>query len=111
MNEDLSKNDISLIDQYKKSHTFLFLVISSDMIEHEVYSSKQPLRYINVADLNAKDESHRNVNYMLLDTAGVIRQYYEGTDNETLTSIVEDIAIVLPRKMTPDIEIKKNTNQ
>jgi hypothetical protein len=44
---------------------------------------------------------------MLYDTGGVIRQYYEGLDHNTITNIVEDIAVVLPRKVTPDIETKK----
>jgi hypothetical protein len=107
LNEDLSKDDMSMIDQYRKSKTFLFLVLSEEPIIHEEFSSKQPLRYITSSNLNANTEKLRSANYVLLDTAGVIRQFYNGTDNKTLTSIVEDVAIVLPRKITPDIEMKK----
>lgn len=111
LNEDLEKDDLALIDQFKKSRTFLFLVLSDHLITHEEFSSKQPLRYINASTIKTKDNQFRNANYMLIDTGGIIRQYYEGTDRETLTSIVEDIAVVLPRKITPDIEMKKPRKQ
>lgn len=111
INEDLSKNDITLIDQFKKSRTFLFLVLSDHLITHEEFSSKQPLRYINASSIKTSNEQFKNANYMLLDTAGVVRQYYSGTDKETLTKIVEDIAVILPRKITPDIEMKKPQQQ
>jgi hypothetical protein len=111
LNEDLSKNDIALIDQFKKSRTFLFLVLSDHLITHEDFSSKQPLRYINASNINTNNNQFRNANYMLIDTGGVVRQLYKGTDKETLTKIVEDIAVVLPRKITPDIEMKKPQKQ
>lgn len=107
VNEDLSKDDLALIDQFRKSYTFLFLVMTEDPAAREDYSSKQPLRYMIPSTMTPSDDRLKNASYLLLDTASVIRQYYTGTDHETLTQIVEDIAVVLPRHVTPDIEMKK----
>ena len=107
VNQDLNKDDIALIDQFRKSYTFLFLVMTKDPKAREDYSSKQPLRYLIPSTMTPSDERLRDAKYILLDTASVIRQYYNGDDHETLTQIVEDIAVVLPRHVTPDIEMKK----
>jgi len=107
VNEDLSKDDIDLIDQFKQSYTFLFLVMTEDPKAREDYSSKQPLRYLIPSTMTPSDTRYKDASYMLLDTSMTIRQFYTGTDHETLTQIVEDIAVVLPRHVTPDIEMKK----
>ena len=107
LNKDLSQDDLSLIDQFKNSQTFLFLVLSDHEITPRDYDPKQTLKYIYATSVQAKNENIRNANYMLYDTGGVIRQFYEGLDHNTITKIVEDIAVVLPRKVTPDIETKK----
>lgn len=107
LNEDLGQDDLSLIDQFKNSQTFRFLVLSDHAITPRDYGPKQTLKYIYATPIQANNETFRNANYILCDTGGIIRQYYEGFDHNTITKIVEDIAVVLPRKVTPDIETKK----
>ena len=46
------------------------------------------------------------MDYVLIDTFMNIRQTYSGHDKETMTKIVEDIALMLPHRKAKDIRMK-----
>lgn len=78
--------DKDLIDQFEDAYTFQYLTSS----QLEVMSGLMPIDY----------------DYILIDTSGDVRQVYKGIDRTTLTSIVEDIALVLPHRRPKDIKMK-----
>ena len=49
--------------------------------------------------------------YLLIDTVGEVRQMYKGINEEILTTIVEDIALILPHRKSKDIKMKNQKNK
>lgn len=112
LNSDIDKDDIALIDQFRKTHTFMFIVMINRNSRLETsFSSKYPIRYIKADNLVPKNFELNNAQYMLVDTAGYIRNYYLWDNDEKMTSIVEDLAVVLPKRPTPDISTEKQNIQ
>lgn len=52
----------------------------------------------------------KGMDYVLIDTSLNIRQTYKGEDKETITRIVEDIALLLPHRKSRDIKMKPQVN-
>jgi len=106
-NGNLTDLDKSLIKQFQNSHTFQFLVISDGVPKPEYLSSKSVQRYFDPENQNAKHDYLQAADYLLVDTLGYIRQYYEGKDKSTLNYLVEDVALILPKVQTRDILMKR----
>ena len=81
--------DRDLIDQFKDAFTFQYL--NSQKVQ------------LSPLDLN--------YDYILIDTMGQVRQVYKGMDKLTVTTIVEDIALVLPKQKPVDIKMKKKEGE
>lgn len=106
----LNERENDLIDQYRKSYTFQWVTFVADSSQVDPVSSKNPRKYF-VGKLPETDIAIlRGVDYLLVDTAINIRQTYTGRTDETLSKLIEDIAIVLPRKKEKDISMKKSRN-
>ena len=86
-----SELEKDLVEQFKDAYTFQYLKSS----ELQVMSSPMQIDY----------------DYILIDTSGDVRQVYSGLDKATLTSIVEDIALVLPHRRPKDIKMKNKDVQ
>ena len=43
---------------------------------------------------------------MIVDTTGMIRQFYKDDSEKSLGTMIEDLAVILPRKKAKDIVIK-----
>lgn len=108
--DDLTALDQSMIDQFKSAHTFQFLVMSKTVDQPNEWSSKDVERYYKPESMSTKIEKYAKSNYVIVDTAGFIRQYYKGNSRNVLTSIIEDMAVILPRKKEKDIVMKKKNN-
>ena len=89
MKQNESQLDKDLIDQFKDAYTFQYLTSG------QVQLSPMQLDY----------------DYLLIDTLGQVRQVYKGMDKETVTTIVEDIALVLPHRKPKDIKMKKQKEE
>jgi len=86
-----SKLDKDLVDQFKDAYTFQAIYLGTDQ-------QLQPADQI----VNGQ------FNYLLIDTSGQVRQTYIGTDQEVMTRVVEDIALILPQRKPKDIRMKNN---
>lgn len=104
---DLSADDKAIIDQFENAYTFQFLSLSkTDSLDNN-WVSKSRARFYKPQSRNSNIEGLDNWNYMIVDTSGYIRQFYKGTDKQVMSLLVEDIAVVLPRKKPKDIGIRK----
>lgn len=104
LNSDLDKEDIKLVDQFRKTHTFMFFVMLNRNSRLETsYSSKYPIRYIKSSNMVPKNFEYNNAKYMLVDTSGHIRRVYQWTEEDKMKNIVEDLAVLLPKRPSPDI--------
>lgn len=108
--EDLTELDQTMIDQFRNAHTFQFVLMSKTVDQPNEWSSKSVERYYKPQSMATKLDKYANSNYVIVDTAGFIRQYYKGDSKATLTSIIEDMAVILPRKKEKDIKMKNNKN-
>jgi len=106
-NGELTELDKALIAQFQNSHTFQFLVMSDGVATPEHLSSKDVRRYFDPQNQKAKHEYLANADYLLVDTMGYIRQYYQGKEKESLNYLVEDVALILPKTKTRDILMKR----
>lgn len=90
MKKDYASRDLDVIEQFKDAYTF------QSLLKTDLPSSVQALY--------AED-------YLLIDTAMVVRQVYQGTGEKVITRIVEDIALMVPHKKEKDIKMRsKNEN-
>jgi len=104
LNSDITKRDNELIKQFKNTHTFMFFVLTGTNSKlKDNFSSKVPLRYIQASNTSPKNFEYNNAQYMIVDTAGYIRNFYEWSDDDKMVDIVEDLAVILPKRKTPDI--------
>lgn len=108
--EDITDIDQSMIDQFRNAHTFQYLLMSKTVEQPNEWSSKSVERYFKPENMSTKLEKYANSNYVVVDTAGFIRKYYTGDSRDVLTSIIEDMAVILPRKKEKDIVMKKKNN-
>ena len=81
--------DEKLIDQFKDAFTF---------------------QYMTGADMQFSPAQF-DYDYLLIDTVGEVRQMYKGINEEILTTIVEDIALILPHRKSKDIKMKNQKNK
>lgn len=105
--EKLNDNDKAIIDQFNKAHTFKFVSLSKTDGNNNSWTSKSAVRYFKPSTTEPVLSELKGMNYVLVDTAGYIRQYYKGSRKQDLARLVEDIAVILPRKKPKDIVLKK----
>lgn len=82
--------DLDLVDQFKDAYTF-----------HAEFLSPEELNSI-------AEQMQGNFDYILIDTAGQVRQMYTGMDTSVMTRVVEDVALILPQRKPIDIKMKNN---
>jgi len=70
-------------------------------------SSKEVKKYFDPEQQQVSHDYLKGADYLLVDTTGFIRQYYQGTDKEALNFLVEDVALILPKTKTRDILMKR----
>ena len=104
---DLTPLDSALIDQFKNAYTFQFIDLTRTNEQGKGWSSKSSVRQYKPANVRPKQAELADINYMIVDTSGYIRQFYKGDDKQIINLLVEDVAVVLPRKREKDIAIKK----
>lgn len=102
--EDL---DEALIDQFEDAYTFQYISFEKTVDNTKSWSSKSAVRFYQPESSNARFDRLKNVNYAIVDTTGYVRQYYEGSGKQVMNTMVEDIAVILPRKKEKDIAIRK----
>lgn len=110
INNDMDKNDMALVEQFRKVKSFMFIILTTNPTISGEFSSKVPIRYIDVSTLSPNNYEHNSAQYMLVDTAGVIRSIYPWDMKEKFKKLTEDIAVVLPRRQSPDIVTKDTGN-
>ncbi len=103
----LSNLDSSLIDQFKNAYTFQFVSFDKTMTKSQGWSSKSVVHYYKPESSDAKFNRIKDADYALVDTSGFVRQYYEGSSKQVLNILVEDVAVILPRKKSKDIGIRE----
>jgi len=99
--------DKSMIDQFKNAHTFQYIILSQGSEIPNGWSSKNLERYYEPQNAAPKAGKYPNLEYMIVDTSGYIRQYYNGKSNKVLTAMIEDLAVVLPRRPEKTVQMKK----
>lgn len=107
LNSDLTDKDMTIIDQFRNSPTFMFFVMAKNVRIADAYGKKVPLRYIKTMNITSQNYEYDNAQYLLVDTSGYIRKHYNWGAEEVHKNIVEDLAVLLPRKKSPDIKTKK----
>ncbi len=108
LNSDITKDDMRIIDQFDDVPTFMFFVISKNVRIADQFGSKVALRYIKPSSISSKNFEYNSAQYVIVDTSGYIRNFYPWDMEDKMKNIVEDIAVILPRKVTPDIVVKEN---
>ncbi len=98
--EGVSDLDKSIITQFQKSPTFQWI----DFSDSEYGKSNKKVKHLNSTPVSLISGA---ASYMLIDTALHVRRIYPANDNAALTQLVEDMAVILPREMPKDIEMKK----
>ncbi len=81
--------DEVIIDQYKDGHTFQWMDLTS-------------IRGLAVLE----NSTYANHDYLLIDTGMQVRRAYKQTENLMYSQLVEDIALILPKKKPIDIKMK-----
>lgn len=108
--DDIDDKESIIIDQYKKATSFQWLNITSDEKYNELHSSRSKSKFFT-SDASAYASGIlENVKYALVDTAMNIRQVYPDNSESSLSQLVEDISLIIPRQREKDISIRKNTN-
>lgn len=93
LHEPLSEQDAELIRQFDDAFTFQWIESASGFTTP--IDGLEQLKY----------------DYILVDTSMNIRQYYTGNDQETLTKIVEDIALMIPHRKSKDIKLRRTKQE
>jgi len=106
LNEPVGAEDEELIDQFKDAYTFKFVSFERTDAQAQSWSSKSAVRYYKPESQAPRYNRIADVDYVLVDTTGFVRNYYEGTGKRILNAIVEDVAVILPRKKPKDIGIR-----
>ena len=104
---ELTSLDQELIRQFKNTFTFQFLLLSDGILPPAGLSSKEVTKYYDPQQQNPTVDMFKNADYILTDTTGYIRQVYYGSKKETMTALVEDVALILPKVKTRDILMKR----
>jgi len=105
----LSANDEAIIDQFEDAYTFQFLSLDGNEADPKGgWTSKSVVRFYSPDNISSNSTQIKDWDYMLVDTSGFIRQYYLGEDKQVMKLLVEDIAVILPRKKEKDIILKGN---
>ena len=92
-----SQQDAELVRQFADAFTFQWVETATDLSIPK--STIEALKYDYEYD------------YVLVDTSLNVRQYYTGDDKETLTRIVEDIALMIPHRKSKDIKLKRTQDE
>ncbi len=108
---EMSDLDQSMISQFKNAHTFQYIILSQDSEIPSGWSSKSLERYYRPQNVTPRGGKYPKLDYMIVDTSGFIRQSYVGNSNSTLTALVEDLAVILPRKPEKIIKLKEISDQ
>ncbi|MBT8234175.1 MAG: hypothetical protein HKO66_05710 [Saprospiraceae bacterium] len=108
--DDITELDQSMIDQFKNAHTFKYISLSKTEVQPAGWNSKSAVEYYKPSNIETNNKKFKNIDYMIVDTSGFIRQYYEGSGKKVLTQIIEDLAVILPRKKPKDIKMKADEN-
>ena len=106
----ITESEQTIIDQFRKSPTFQWLLLTRDTSANIKYSSKDPRKFFTSNNFNNQSNPFASSQYMIIDTAIHIRSVYQENDVKSLSKLVEDIALVLPRKKNKDIGVKKKSN-
>ena len=109
LKEAVDAQDEIIIDQFDNTHTFQFVSFEKTEMTSNGWSSKSALKYFKPNSQNCIPAEMRESMYMIVDTAGLIRQYYLDNAEKTMGTLIEDVAVILPRKKPKDIVIKKDT--
>ena len=110
LKDDLSEMDKEIIHQFRNAHTFQFLVLSQHSEKPVAWSSKSSERYYKPQNMTPTGGKKNDSDYMLVDTSGFIRQSYVGQSKKVLTTLIEDVAVILPRKKEKTVKMK-NTKE
>lgn len=108
MNEGINADDESIINQYSNAYTFQFISFDKTVKDNNKWTSKTAVRYYKPENAKPRFNRIADVDYVLVDTSGYVRQYYEGSSQQVLKTLVEDVAVILPRKKEKDIKLKSN---
>jgi hypothetical protein len=106
LKDTLDSDDQLVIDQFKNAYTFQFISFEKDENRAKGWNSKSVIRYFEPSSKNCIPSEMRSSQYMIIDTAGLIRQYYVDDSKKTIGRMVEDLAVLLPRKKAKDIILK-----
>lgn len=91
LGESYSESDKAIIDQFKDAFSF------QSKLQAEVS--------------NSFGATFSNDDYLLIDTAMMLRQRYSGNHDSIYSRIVEDIALLLPKQKEIDIKMKSSNNE
>lgn len=89
--DERTENEQEIFKQFEKSNTFQWRSFDSTLLGDSIRTIL---------------ESSEKFDYMLIDTAMQIRQIYQGKDDEVLRNVVQDLALMIPRKKPKDIKMK-----
>lgn len=111
LENDISDLDKELMNQFRNAFTFQFVVLSDGVKVPEILSSKDVRKYYDPQNQEATVNELKNAQYLLVDTVGYIRQYYNSDKLQTMNRLVEDVALILPKVKTRDILMKRKGNE
>ena len=103
---DVEASDELIIDQFRKAHTFQWLILLPEDQKAPRISTKDVKKYVNVESIFNQASDFSSAKYMIVDTAFQIRQVYNIGDEAELGQLVEDFSLSIPRKKDKDIAIR-----
>lgn len=106
LSDAINENDEKLIDQFDNAYTFQFISFEKTENMSKGWNSKSVVRYFKPSSQNCTIAEMQGSKYMIVDTTGMIRQFYKDDSEKSLGTMIEDLAVILPRKKAKDIVIK-----
>ena len=108
LNAPINELDSMVIDQFDNAHTFQFVSFEKTTDKSNKWTSKSAVRYYKPKAQKPRYSRIADTDYVLVDTSGYVRQYYSGNGKQVFKTLVEDVAVILPRRKAKDISVKSN---
>ncbi len=100
---------IEINDQFQTSNTFQYVAFHQSNEARE-NSDIAPDNHLSMYDDEFENVKSyfKDADFVIIDTSGAVRQYYQGINEKVYNAIIEDLAVVIPRKKPKDIGIRKS---
>ena len=110
LDNDQDDKERIIMDQYRKARGFQWLNIDSNE-QMSALDNTHRKEYLFFTDNESFIKTKlNNARYALLDTGMYVRQTYPDNSELSLSQLVEDISLILPRPKEKDISIRKKSN-